>query len=195
MEPAGDDDRAEVTFAFAGLAMPDLRYPIGPFKAGSRPSDKRRLTLLSQLAEAPGELRAAVVDLSPKQLATRYRPGGWTVRQVVHHLADAQLNWYVRTKLALTENKPQVKPYDEVRWANLREARMGPIEPSLLLFDGLYQRWVALFRSLGQDQWSRKIVHPDRGIFVLDSTLPMHVWHGRHHIAHITELRKRMGWR
>jgi uncharacterized damage-inducible protein DinB len=175
--------------------MLDLRYPIGQFEPGPPVNNEQRLALVAQLALVPAELRAAVTDLAPEQLDTPYRPGGWTVRQVVHHLADAQMNWYVRTKLTLTEDQPIVKPYDEARWAETVEALSGPIEPSLLLLDGLYQRWSALCRSLTAAQWSRTMVHPERGVLPLDATLPMHVWHGRHHTAHITELRKRMNWR
>jgi len=175
--------------------MTDPRYPIGPFEAGPPPDFDMRLRLLSQLAEVPSHLRAAVADLSESQLDTRYRPAGWTVRKVVHHLADAQMNWYVRTKLALTEDDPVVRSYDEVRWAELHDARTAPVEPSLILLDGLHRRWVDLFKSLSEEQWKRTIIHPDRGIFVLDATLAMHVWHGQHHTAHIVELRNRMGWR
>ncbi len=175
--------------------MPDLRYPIGPFKAGPPPDPRTRLQLLVQLAEAPSRLQAAVDNLSESQLQTPYRPGGWTVRQVVHHLADAHINWYVRTKLALTEDNPLVRPYDEARWAELEDARTAPLEPALMLLENLHQRWVELFRSLSESQWKRKISHPDRGVFVLESTLAMHLWHSRHHTAHIMELCKRMGWR
>jgi uncharacterized damage-inducible protein DinB len=175
--------------------LQDLRYPIGPFKAGPPPDTGSRLALLSHLADVPSGLRAAVTGLSDSQLDTPYRPGGWTVRQVVHHLADAQVNWYIRTKLALTEDEPHVSPYDEVQWAELHDARTQPLEPSLMLLDGLHRRWVGLFKSLTAAQWRRKIIHPDRGIFILDVTLPMQVWHGRHHTAHIVELRNRMGWR
>jgi uncharacterized damage-inducible protein DinB len=174
--------------------MQDLRYPIGPFQAGPPPDAEERLTLLSQLAEAPDGLRAAVTGLSDSQLDTPYRPGGWTIRQVVHHLADAQMNWYIRTKLALTEDEPQVTSWDEVHWAELKDARTQPVEPSLTLLDGLYRRWVELFRSLTAEQWRRKLIHPDRGVFILDVALAMHVWHGRHHTAHILRLRNRMGW-
>ncbi len=174
--------------------MPDLRYPIGPFVAGPAPDCGSRLELLSQLAEAPGRLRVAVEGLSALQLDTPYRPEGWTVRQVVHHLADAQMNWYVRTKVALTEEAPSVKPYDEALWAELHDARTAPVEPSLILLDGLYQRWVELFRSLSEEQWKSRLMHLERGELVLDETLAMHVWHGRHHTAQIVELRNRMGW-
>jgi hypothetical protein len=114
---------------------------------------------------------------------------------VVHHLADGQMNWYVRTKLALTEAEPLVNPYDEARWSELHDARTAPVEPSLLLLDGLHRRWVELFRSLTEEQWNRKLVHPDRGVFILNATLPRHLWHTRHHTAHITELRNRMNWK
>lgn len=174
--------------------MSDLRYPIGPFVAGAAPDASERLRMLSDLAGAPDRLRAAVVDLSDSQLDTPYRPGGWTVRQVVHHLADAQMNWYIRTRLALTEDAPVVKPYDEARWAELLDACTAPIEPSLFLLDGLHRRWVELFRNLSEAEWKRKLVHPDRGVFILDATLPMHVWHAHHHTAHVTDLRKRLGW-
>lgn len=157
-------------------------------------SGPHRRELLSQIAEAPRRLRAAVEGLSAEQLNTPYRLEGWTVRQVVHHLADAHLNWYVRTKLALTENEPTIKPYAEARWAELHDARHGPIEPSLLLLASLHERWVQLFESLATVDWSRSFVHPERGVLTLDATLPMHAWHGRHHTAQITELQKRMGW-
>jgi uncharacterized damage-inducible protein DinB len=153
-----------------------------------------RSALLYQLSESARHLRIAVAGLSEDQINTPYRPGGWTVRQVVHHLADAQMNWYVRTKLAITEHSPIVKSYDEARWAELQDARTGPLEPSLILLDGISERWVCLYRSLTEEQWKRTIIHPDRGVFTLDTTLPMHVWHCRHHTAHITELRKQMGW-
>jgi uncharacterized damage-inducible protein DinB len=174
--------------------MQDLRYPIGQFKPSPPLTTAQRSALVAEFALTPAKLRDAVAGLATAQLVTAHRPGGWTIRQVVHHLADAQINWYVRTKLALTEEQPLVKPYDEARWAELIEARTGPIEPSLLLLDALYQRWAALFRSLTEEQWTRKMIHADRGVFVLESTLPMHVWHGLHHTAHITELRKRMNW-
>ena len=174
--------------------MTDLRYPIGPFEAGAPVDDEARRQLLQQLAESPARLRAAVAGLSADRLDTPYRPGGWTVRQVVHHLADAQMNWYVRTRLALTEFEPVVKPFDEALWAELADARNGPVEPSLLLCDALCARWVALFESLSEAEWSRRMLHPERGEFALDLVLPMHVWHARHHTAQITALRQRMGW-
>jgi len=174
--------------------MSDLRYPIGPFQLQFESTPEGRREFLVHLAEAPKRLQASVDGLSAEQLDTPYRPEGWTVRQVVHHLADAHLNWYVRTKLALTEDNPTIKPYNEARWAELPDARHSSVEPSLLLLDGLHERWVLLFESLSPADWSREFIHPERGVLTLDDTLPMHAWHGRHHTAQITELRKRMGW-
>jgi uncharacterized damage-inducible protein DinB len=174
--------------------MTDLRYPIGTFQPEYSLTAERRRQLIAEMSETPGRLRAAVNGLSETQLDTAYRPGGWTVRQVVHHLADAQMNWYIRTKLALTEDEPTIKPYDEARWAELEDARSGPIEASLLLLDGLYQRWVKIFEAMTPAQWARPFQHPERGLLTLEYTLPMQVWHGRHHTAHIVELRRRMGW-
>ncbi len=172
--------------------MRDLRYPIGPYEPAAPPDATQRLALIGQLAAAPAGLRQAVSGLCPEQLDTTYRPGGWTVRQVVHHLADAHMNWYLRTKFALTEERPVIKPYDEARWAETVEARTGPTESSLLLLDGLCPRWAGLFGSLTDAQWKLAMVHPDRGVFTLETTLPMMVWHGRHHSAQITALRERM---
>jgi hypothetical protein len=174
--------------------MDDLRYPIGPFKPVSSLDQSARQVLLTQLEETPRNLRSALVDFSESRLDTPYRPGGWTVRQAVHHLADAQMNWYIRTKLALTEDCPTIKPYDENLWAGLFDAKTAPIEPSLILLEGLYQRWSTLYRALSEEQWKRQMVHPERGTLTLEFTLTLHVWHGRHHTAHIVELRKRMGW-
>lgn len=172
--------------------MDDLRYPIGPFEPGPSPDAAKRVELISQLADAPSQLRSAVADLSRTQLDTPYRLGGWTVRQVVHHLADAHVNWYARTRRALTEDNPTIQPFDEAIWAELPDARTGPVEPSLALLDGLHARWVELFRSLNEQQWNRTMNHPDRGILALGAILPMLVWHMRHHTAHITELRQRI---
>jgi uncharacterized damage-inducible protein DinB len=174
--------------------MPDLRYPIGPFEPGIAIGRADRPELISQVADTPRLLREAVQGLSDEQLNTPYRPGGWTVRQVVHHLADAHPNWYIRTKLALTEDKPTIKPYAEDRWADLDDARSAPIEPSLILVAGLHARWVQLFESMAPEDWSRSFIHPERGALTLHETLPMHAWHGRHHTAQIMELRKRAGW-
>jgi len=175
--------------------MDDLRYPIGRFEPVVTPDLNVRRKLLEQLAETPGNLRAAIANLAPNQLDTPYRPGGWTVRQVVHHLADAQMHWYIRSKLALTEDNPAVKTYDENQWARLHDANTPPVESSLMLLDGLYCRWLDMFQSLSEEQWKRALLHPERGRFALDSILSLIVWHMRHHTAHIVELRKRLGWK
>jgi|SRR5579863_7819585 len=177
-----------------GPAPFDLRYPIGPFVPGPPPDAARRRELLSELAETPAQLQAAVEGLSHSHLDTPYRLGGWTVRQVVHHLADAQMNWYIRTRLALTEDQPLIKPFDEAAWAELPDARTAPLDPSLALLENLHNRWVELFRALKEEQWKRNMIHPERGVFVLETALPMHVWHMRHHTAQITGLRKRLGY-
>ncbi|MGA3028733.1 MAG: YfiT family bacillithiol transferase [Bryobacteraceae bacterium] len=174
--------------------MDDLRYPIGPFQPPLSITGDDRREYLAHLEQAPALLRLATAGLWASQLDTPYRPAGWTVRQVVHHLADSHLNWFVRTRLALTEDDPVVTPWDENRWAGLEDARSGPIEPSLLLLEGLHQRWAALFRSLSPAELGRTLRHPERGTFTLEATLPMHAWHGRHHTAQIAALRKRMGW-
>jgi len=162
---------------------------------GPLPGPAERAELLHQMEEVPGRLRAAVAGLSNEQLDTPYRPVGWTVRQMVHHLADADMNWYVRTKLALTQEAPVISPYDEARWAELADARTQPVEGSLVLLDGLRRRWASLFRSLSEEQWKRTMIHPGRGTLALDMTLAMHAWHGRHHTAQIQSLRARMNWR
>jgi hypothetical protein len=165
--------------------MTDLRYPIGPFKHEGDVTNKERMEWIKELADAPQKIREAVVRLSPKKLDIPYRPGGWTARQVVHHLADSHLNSYVRYKLALTEENPTIKPYDEGQWAELEDARTGPIEVSLSLIESLHHRWVLLLRSLSPEDFSRTFIHPDRGVVRLDKTLGLYAWHGNHHIAHI----------
>jgi len=172
----------------------DPRYPIGQFQSNTPVTAQDRRAYLLQMTEAPDRLRAACENLSPSQLDTQYRPDGWTVRQVIHHLADSHLNWYVRTKLALTEDEPLIKPFDEKLWAELQDARTGSIQTSLCLLGGLHNRWVQIFESLGPLDWFRKMTHPERGVMTLNAILPMIAWHGRHHTAHITELRKRMDW-
>jgi len=173
----------------------DLRYPIGKFQLdGSEITTARRRQWIRQIAAAPAQLRAAVAKLSDEQLDTPYRPGGWTVRQVIHHVPDSHLNSYVRFRLALTEAEPTIKPYMEDRWAELADARHAPIEVSLDLLDCLHRRWVLLLRSLGHADWARRFRHPELGVVSLEWTLALYAWHGRHHVAHITSLRERMGW-
>ncbi len=172
----------------------DLRYPIGrfsfkdPFRAEDRP------VWLAQLAEAPKKLRAAVAGLSDSQLDTPYRPEGWTVRQVVHHLADAQVNWYIRPKLAITEDQPITKTYAEQLWAELADARTSPVEPSLRMFEGVTERWCWFLESLAPEDWSRRFTNPEWGTLSVEDTLRAMAWHCRHHTAHITGLRDRQAW-
>ncbi len=175
--------------------MEDPRYPIGPFTFDGKVSPQFRERWIGDIAATPGALRAAVTDLTPTQLDTPYRDGGWTVRQVVHHVPDSHLNAYTRLKLALTEDEPVIKPYDEARWAELADVQATPVETSLTLLECLHRRWVLLLRSLGPKEMSRRFRHPEHNRSIgLDEMLAMYAWHGRHHVAHITALRSRMGW-
>ncbi len=173
----------------------DLRYPIGKYESKESLTPIERAGLLSQIAETPKRLRDAVSGLSPGQLDAPYRPGGWTVRQVVHHIPDSHLNSYVRFKLALTETEPTIKTYDEASWADLADSRETPIEVSLALLEALHHRWVVLLHSLRPVDFARRLRHPDRGLVTLDDLVGLYAWHGRHHVAHITSLREREGWR
>jgi uncharacterized damage-inducible protein DinB len=177
--------------------MTDLRYPIGNLEMEKDLTPERRRELIDQIEEVPARLREAVAGLSPEQLDTPYRPGGWTVRQVVHHLPDSHLNGYVRCKLALTEDVPAVKAYNEARWAELPDSRSVPVEVSLALLDALHRRWVPLLRALPAADFQKTWRHPDpnMGLLNLDQLLGLYSWHGRHHVAHVTSLRERMGWR
>jgi hypothetical protein len=174
--------------------MDDLRFPVGKFRYEGPSTDDQKKDLLKQIAQTPAELRAAIQGLSNSQLDTPYRPEGWTVREVVHHVPDSHLNSYVRFKLALTEDEPTIKPYAEDRWAKLADTKETPVEVSLTLLDSLHDRWVRLLRSLTSDDWKRKLRHPERGTMTLEENLALYAWHGRHHVAHIMELRKRMSW-
>jgi hypothetical protein len=173
----------------------DLRYPIGPFRYDAGADQQRRDEWITEIAAAPGHLRSAVTGLSPVQLDTPYREGGWTVRQVVHHVPDSHLNAYTRIKLALTEDLPVIKPYEEARWAELPDGRTGPVEPSLRLLENLHLRWVHLLRQLAPEQFHRRFMHPEHSrIFEIQESLALYAWHGRHHVAHVTSLKQRMGW-
>lgn len=172
----------------------DLRYPIGKFQPVENITDAQRRAFIDAIAEAPKTLKAAIAGLNESQLDTPYRPGGWTVRQVAHHVPDSHMNAFVRFKLALTEDEPTIKPYDEARWAELADAKT-PVEPSLLLLENLHTRWVLLLNSLTPSDWRRKFRHPELGTMTLDETLQMYAWHGRHHVAHITALCQRNNWR
>ncbi len=176
--------------------MSDPRYPIGKFEPPSAFTPTVRAEFIGHIEHAPSALRAAITGLNEAGLDTPYRPGGWTVRQVVHHVPDSHLNAYVRCKLALTEEEPTIKPYEEARWAELVDGRTAPPEVSLGLLDALHVRWTMLLRALTAEQFSRKFRHPEhQGMLTLDWVLAMYSWHGRHHVAHITALREREGWR
>ena len=174
--------------------MSDVRYPIDTLEKFAATVGRHRRECLELMAGAPALMRAAVQHLSSSQLDTPYKEGGWSVRQIVHHFADSQLNWYVRTKLTLTENEPTIRPFDGDRWSELEDTRRASVDPSLLLLKGLYERWVPLLESLTPKEWSRQLYHPERGWLTLAETLPMHAWHGQHHTAQITALSKRMNW-
>ena len=171
----------------------DLRYPIGRFTPPASSLSGIRAAYIQTLRQLPANLRAAVAGLNDDQLNTPYREDGWTVRQVVHHIADSHANAYVRTKLALTEDWPTIKPYDEAAWAKLPDSRL-PIDGSLALIEALHGRWVALLEELHDDDFRKGYNHPERGRQNLASVLAMYAWHSRHHTAHITSLRARMGW-
>ena len=174
--------------------MTDLRYPIGKFHFAGPLTDEQKKTCLDDIARAPAKLRAAVKGLSESQFDTPYRPGGWSVRQVVHHVPDSHLNSYVRFKLALTENEPTIKTYAEDRWAELDDTKTTPVEVSLTLLESLHDRWMRLLRSLTPEEWKRTFRHPELGAMTLEKTLALYAWHGRHHVSHITGLRDREGW-
>lgn len=172
----------------------DPRYPIGRFEAPKRFDVPVRTAFVEQIAAAPAALRHAVAGLSARQLDTPYRDGGWTVRQLVHHLPDSHLNAYTRFKLALTEDEPLIRTYEEALWAELPEARVAEVALSLALLDALHARWVTAIRVLPAAAFARTLRHPDLGVMSVDLLLALYAWHGRHHVAHVTALRARMGW-
>ncbi|MFN8572446.1 MAG: putative metal-dependent hydrolase [Gemmatimonadaceae bacterium] len=173
----------------------DLRYPVGRFAPPPTTVDASwRRDAIASIAAAPAALRRAVQGLTNDQLATPYRPDGWTVRQVVHHVFDSHLNAYARLRLALTENQPTIRPYDESAWAELPDAKSMDVEVSLQLLELLHRRFVALWESMAPEAFARMYVHPESGAHSLDYLLAMYEWHGRHHVAHITTLRTRERW-
>ena len=174
--------------------MDDLRYPIGRFRFEPAAEEGGLDAQIEAIAETPTRLREAVRGLDDGQLDTPYRPGGWTVRQLVHHLADSHINAYVRLRLALTEEDPTVRPYDEQRWAELDDARTAPVEISLTLLDVLHDRWVRLLRSLPAEATSRPLRHAEHGALNVGYLVQMYGWHGRHHVEHVLRLREREGW-
>lgn len=171
-----------------------LRYPVGRFTYDDS-SAVTREAAIETLAELPQRLATAVRGLNDDKLETPYRPGGWTVRQLVHHIADSHMNAYIRFKLALTEDSPTIKPYDEARWAELRDTNELPAALSLQLLELLHRRWVVVLRSMSDADYERGYIHPEQGRLVpLREALALYAWHSRHHVAHITRLRERQGW-
>ena len=176
--------------------MPDIdpSYPIGKFHAPPSIDDAMRRTFIDQIEAAPAHLRQAVAGLTDAQLDTPYRDGGWTVRQVTHHVPDSHMNAYVRFKLALTEDAPVVKGYDEGSWAKLPEAHTAPVDLSLSLLEAIHRRWLSCIRLLPPVSFDRTFRHSQLGPMTLNTQLALYAWHGRHHVAHITTLRDRLGW-
>jgi len=172
----------------------DGRYPIGHYARIEEVSPRQREEWIAEIAALPGRLRSAVSGLTEERLDTPYRPGGWTVRQVVHHVADSHMNSVIRLKLALTEERPTIKPYREERWAELGDARTMDVGVSLALLDALHARWVNVLETLSEEQWALAFVHPDAGPTDLANHAGLYAWHGNHHVAHITRLRERNGW-
>jgi uncharacterized damage-inducible protein DinB len=172
----------------------NLRYPIGEFKFAAPLTEAKRVACLEAIEETPAKMRAAVAGLSEDQLNTPYRPDGWTVRQVVHHVPESHLHSYCRFKLALTEDQPTIKPYFEDRWAELGDAREAPVDLSLDLLDALHRRWIWFLRSLTLEDYQRTFVHPELGVVSLEKNIALYAWHGKHHVAQITALRERNSW-
>ena len=171
----------------------NMKYPIGIFQLDDEMTSSVINTWINEIENLPRLLRNAVKNLDDEQLNTPYRSGGWTVRQVIHHVADSHLNAYVRFKLALTEENPIIKPYDETKWAELADYNM-PIEPSLLLLEALHKRWTYLLRSLTSADLEKTFIHPDSGEVSVRNNIGIYAWHGKHHLAHITSLCNRRGW-
>lgn len=174
--------------------MSDQRYPIGKFSYSGPLTAEQQRQAIDEIAQTPARLRTALNGLSDRQLDTPYRDGGWTLRQVAHHVPDSHMNSYIRFKLALTEDDPTIKTYMEERWAEMPEAKHAPIEMSLALLDSLHERWVMMLRKLSEEDWKRTFHHPALGPMTLDKNLALYAWHGRHHVAHASALREKMGW-
>ena len=170
------------------------QYPAGKFQRPAAISAADRVRWIETIAATPARMRDAAGRLTETQLDTPYREGGWTARQVIHHVPESHMNAYIRFKLALTENEPTIRPYEQQLWAELPDTRETPIEVSLALMDSLHDRWVRLLRSITPDQWQRKFRHPELGVLTVERNLGLYAWHGKHHVAHVTELRKRNGW-
>ena len=176
--------------------LEQLRFPTGRFTPPADYSEATRLALIDEIAALPKQLRDATDELTDEQLDTRYRPEGWTLRQVVHHLADSHMNAYIRFKLAITEDNPTIRPYFEARWAELPDGKIDPIDLSLDILDAVHRRWVIVLHNMEAADFERTYVHPEYGkVIPMNENLAMYAWHCRHHLAHITECVKRNGWR
>jgi len=173
----------------------DMRYPIGKYERADSLTLAQRAACIDTIDETPSHLAAAIAGLTDTQLDTPYRPGGWTVRQVVHHLADSHMQAYARFKFALAENEPTIKAYDEAVWAEIADAKTAPVEISLALLENLHQRWVILLRSLSDSDLARTYRHPERGVVKLEENIGLCAWHGWHHVAHISFLREQKSWK
>jgi hypothetical protein len=171
-----------------------LRYPIGRFDLDGSVAPGQRQSLIDSIAATPSRMRAAVAGLDDERLDTSYRDGGWSIRQLVHHVPDSHLNAYLRFKLALTEETPTIRTYDEAAWAKLPDSRSTPIDVSLMLLESMHTRWDTLLRNMSASDFDRRLQHPEWGELDLNTMLRLYEWHGRHHVAHITGLRVRMGW-
>ena len=172
----------------------DPRFPPGRFTFDPDVTPEKRRTAIAAIKSTPSALRAAVKGLTDAQLNTPYRDGGWTVRQVVHHVPESHMNAFTRFKLALTEDNPTIKAYEEDRWAKLGDVARAPIDTSLALLDALHERWGILLDVMTDEDFRRPLVHPQSGQMTLDRMLQLYAWHGPHHVAHITSLRRRQGW-
>jgi len=172
----------------------DLRFPIGKFAWPATVSAADRAAYITRIAAAPAKLRQALSGLTEEQLNTPYREGGWTLRQVAHHVPESHMNSYIRFKLALTEDEPTIKPYDEAAWGALNDVAVTPVEVSLALLENLHLRWVALLNGIEESGWKRKFRHPEIGVVSLENNLALYAWHGDHHIGHVSSLRARKGW-
>ena len=175
--------------------LEELRFPIGRFRPPAKTDDSQIRAWIDDIEALPADLGQAVEPLSESQLDTPYRPQGWTLRQVVHHLPESHINAFVRFKWTLTEDSPRIKPYSEDRWAKLSDYSVVPVTVSLTLLDALHRRWVGLLRSLAAEDLKREFIHPDSGPANLAATIPLYAWHGRHHLAHIEQTIQRQGWK
>ena len=177
------------------ISLDQLRYPVGKFSFNTNADEEGILRWISEIEKLPAQLRNAVEGLNDTQLNTPYRDGGWTIRQVVHHLADSHMNAYIRIKLALTENNPTIKPYEENLWAEMDDAKNLPIEISLAILEPLHARWVYMLKKLSAEDFTKTVFHPEsKRKMSVKFLIALYAWHSRHHCAHITELKKRMNW-